>query len=73
MVPERADEQVQGDSAQGASASSLAEQCSELIRRIEAEPGLAEVAEAMKQYDVTPYAVFSEEPDTIYFAVGTNS
>jgi hypothetical protein len=60
------------DGPEAASAPPLQEQHAELMRLIEAEPKIADVAEAMKQYEIAPYAVFTEETEVTYFALGAN-
>jgi hypothetical protein len=61
------------DGAEAAGGPALQEQHAELMRLIEAGPKIADVAEAMKQYEIPPYAVFTEETEVTYFAVGANA
>jgi hypothetical protein len=64
---------VNGPSPISENTSTAQREHADLMLRIEAEPALAEVAEAMKQYEIPPYAVFTEDSGTTYFAVGTNA
>ena len=52
---------------------SLEEQRAALMRRAESDPGVAEVAEAMKRYSTPPYAVFASDEYAVYLAADANA